>query len=168
MNLKKISNQNIIYITVLVLILGGIDYAAVKFTKPKTNSNSTAAAGAAPSNGRFGGHGQDFNRGDFKPLTGTVSSINGQTIIMKADDGSSKNITVASTTRISKPENGQRASLTILDIKVGDTINIMADDTTVADITPRMIFIGTFSPPQNGSYPNNNFNNNSVSPSLSI
>jgi hypothetical protein len=69
---------------------------------------------------------------------------------MKADDNSVKNISVSSDTRISKMTDEQQETLTIAEVKTGDEINVMAQDTTTGDITAQMIVIGTFTPPQRG------------------
>ena len=146
------SKQNIFYIVILILVLATVAFAVVKFAKPKSNNANNPSASASANASRTRGSGQGFNRGNFKPIHGVVLSVNGQTIIMKADDGSSKNITCSDSTRISKQDNGQRVSLTLADIKVNDEINVMSSDTAGSDITPRMIIIGTFSPPQNSNF----------------
>jgi hypothetical protein len=159
MNIKK----NLPYIIILVLGLAGVVFGGIMFFK-KSNTNSAQTAksqdatnpnNAGPGSGgrgSWGGQG-GAGRANFKPLHGTVSSVNSDTIVMKADDGSSKNITVSSDTRISRTDNGQRATLAITDVKTGDEINVMAQDTTQSTITPRMIIIGAFTAPQGrGSY----------------
>jgi len=70
---------------------------------------------------------------------------------MTASDGSTKNIVTTSDTRISEMDNGTRQTLSISDLKTGETINVMAQDTTVNPITPQMIIIGTFTPPAESS-----------------
>ena len=159
MNIKK----NLPYIIIIVLGLAGVVFGGITFFK-KSNPNSSQTVqsqnatnpnNAGPGSGgrgSWGGQG-GAGRANFKPLHGTVSSTSSDTIVMKADDGSSKNITVSSDTRISKMDNGERTTLAITDVKSGDEINVMAQDTTGSTITPRMIIIGTFSPPQGrGSY----------------
>lgn len=159
--------NNLPYIIILVIGLLAITFAGIKFFK-KSNQSSTQASesqgSSSPNNAGQGsgtGRGQrGANRGNFKPLHGTVTSVSSDTITMKADDASTKNIAVSSTTRISKTDNGQRVTLTISDIKTGDEINVMAQDTTTSNITARMIIIGTFTPPQrSGSSQSGGYNN---------
>ena len=142
--------KNLVYIVLIVIVLVGGGYAAFHFLKPANAGNNNQTVDAVGQNpggqGRFGGG----NRGNFKPLHGTITSINSSTIIMKADDGSSKKIAVASDTRISKMDNGSRTTLVLSDLKTGDELNVMAQDTTTDQITPQMIIVGTFSPPTGG------------------
>jgi len=147
--------NNLPYIIILIIGLLAITFASVKFFKKiKENPVDTSniensfdpnATGQSQARGQRGG-----NRGNFKPLHGTVTSINGNTIVMKADDNSVKNISVSSDTRISKMTDEQQETLTIAEVKTGDEINVMAQDTTTGDITAQMIVIGTFTPPQRG------------------
>jgi len=147
----KPKNNNFIYIAIVVVVVAGAVWAGAKFLgKSNGSNNGGSVAGANNQRGQFG---QGRGRGNFKPLSGTIQSISGQTIAMKADDGSAKNITVADTTRIMKQDNGQRVTLTIADLKVSDKINIMSDDNTKTDITARMIMVGDFTPPQGGFRP---------------
>ncbi|MEI6144583.1 MAG: hypothetical protein WCP91_03210, partial [Candidatus Berkelbacteria bacterium] len=140
------------YIILIVIVIGGGIYVGLRFLKPANASSNNQSADASGQNnsgpgGRFGGGG----RGNFKPLTGTIASISGLTIVMTASDGSTKNIVTTSDTRISEMDNGTRQTLSISDLKTGETINVMAQDTTVNPITPQMIIIGTFTPPAESS-----------------
>ena len=139
---------------VSLLLLAGIAFVIVKYVIP-ANSKTTQAAstdqsklGTQCGTGRAGRNGQ--GRGNFTRLHGTIASINNQTVVMTADDKSTKNLTVTSTTRISEQQNGQMTQLSLSDLKVGDEINVMGGDTTSANLTPRMIIIGTLSMPQGG------------------
>ena len=146
------SKNNFIYIAIIVVIVAGAVWAGAKFLGKSGDSNNQGqVAGESQGRDQFGpGRG----RGNFKPLQGTITSISDQKIVMKADDGNTKNITVSSSTRIMKQENGERVALTLADLKAGDKINVMSDDTNKADIEARMIMIGEFTPPQNrGSFP---------------
>jgi hypothetical protein len=155
MNLKK----NIYYIIILVCGIGILAWAGVKFLKKSNASGQTAQvsgqnSGQNPPNGSGGswGGGRGGNRGNFQRVHGTVTSVSESTIVMKADDGSAKNITVASDTRITKMDNGQRTTLAVADVKVADEITVMTSDSSQSNISPRMIIIGAFTPPQRGSY----------------
>jgi len=165
MNFKK----NLPYIIILIVVVGGIVFASLKFFKKADHQSETAAAQdpidpnnrGQGANGRSWGGGQGGNRPSMKPLHGTVSSTSSDAIVMKADDGSSKNISISPDTLISRMDNGQRETLTISDVKNGDEINVMAEDSSQSTITPRMIIIGTFSMPQrgqSGGYPGGSSN----------
>ena len=146
--------KNLPYIIILVIALTATAFAAVKFLSPKkTDQASQQTADSSqgqPNNpsGRQGGRGG--NRGNFQRLHGTVASVSDTAIVMTVDDKSSKTINCDSTTRIMKQENGQTVQLSLSDVQVGSEINIMGGDPTQSNITPRMIIIGTFTPPQNG------------------
>lgn len=142
--------KNWIYIVILVVVLGGAFFAALKYLKSsKAQNNQTADANGQNSPGQNGRFGRGGNRGNFTPLHGTISGVSDSTIVMKTDDGSSKNITTTSDTRIMKMDNGERSTLALSDLKVGDEINVMTEDSSQNPIAARMIFIGTFSPPAN-------------------
>jgi len=151
--------KNLPYIVLVVIVIGAAVFLWYKFLGPgKTKSTQTADNGSQQNGSGFGGQngqsrgrGGSGQRGNFTPLHGTVSSINGQTIVMKADDGSNKNIICDSNTRISEQDNGQMTQLALTDLKNGDEITVMANGSTSGDITPRMIIIGTFTRPSGGS-----------------
>ncbi len=169
MDIKK----NWLYILIIVVILVGGIYSGIRFLKPAnagSNDQTANASGQNPSgqNGRFAG-----GRGNVKPLTGTISSISGMTIVMTASDGSTKNIATTGETRISEMENGSRTTLALTDLTVGETINVMAQDTSADPITPRIIIVGTFSPPSGGSQgggwnAGGSSSDNSASPDTSV
>jgi hypothetical protein len=158
--------KNYVYIIILIvglaaLISGGI--AIWHFSKKQTNSSVAGVNDNQNMPGRNGGNwGQGSSRDNFKPLHGTIQSIDesSKTIVMKADDGSSKNIVCSDSTRIMKQDNGQRVNLTLADLKVNDEINVMSTDDSQTNIQARAIFIGTFTRPQdNGSGFQGNYNN---------
>ena len=151
--------KNLIYLGVIVIVVVLVVWAGIKILKPSSTTADTSSPNSqtGPGNKR-GQWGQGGERGNFKPLHGTITSIdaNSGTIVMKADDGSTKNITTDSTTRISEMSNDTRQTLAISDLTSGEEINVMASDTSAATITPRMIIVGAFTPPQrpSGSYGN--------------
>lgn len=161
-------NNTLFYILLLVIVVVSSAAAGYFLLRPKTASTALEQTTSPDKNGYSGGFSQDRQggRGNFKPLHGTISSINTNsgTIMMKADDGSTKNISISSDTRISKMDNSQRQELAITDLSAGEEINVMASDTTQTDITPRMIVIGTFTPPSRGSYQGNDGLNNNTQP----
>lgn len=160
MDLKK----NMPYIVILLVAVGICTFAGFKFLKgSKSNTaaqmaNSSAqdqpgsgfgsGNGNSAQGGRSGRNGQ--GRGNFQPVHGTIASIDGQIIKMTADDNSTKNITTSSTTRITRMDSGQRVTLTLSDLKVGDEINVMNSGTDTTNIAARMIIVGQFTMPQNG------------------
>ena len=158
------NKKNIGYIILLVIVLGGSIWAGIKFLKP-TNKNNQTSGSNLNQGRRFQGQG-NFNRANFPRIHGTISSINGSTIVLKADDGNNKNIICSSSTRIIKQENGQMSQLTISDLKMGDEINVMSSATDgQSDIQARAIIVGKFQPPQDrGSSSSTNINNNSAVP----
>lgn len=169
--------KNLTYIIILMVGIGGLcfgGYEIYNSEKPKTGSAQTSDSGANPSapNGsdQRGQWGQGGGRGNFARLHGTVTSVSDSTIVMKADDGSSKNISVSSDTRISRMDNGQRTTLAISDVKANDEISVMASDNSQSTITPRMIIIGAFAPSQRGQYQgggNNGYNSSGGTDSTS-
>jgi len=149
MNLGKNYPYIIIAIVLLAIVIGA-GWWLYKSSQAKNSQNTQDQSQDqfGPSGRQWGG-GNGGNRGIFTPLHGTITEINGSTIIMKADDGSNKNITITSDTRIMKTENGQRTTLAMSDLKIGDEINVMSQDTSADPVSARMIIIGTFSPPTN-------------------
>lgn len=158
--------KNYIYIIILIIGLGGLVFGGITIWHYSKKQTSSQVAGANDNQNMPGGNGgrwgQGQNRGNFKPLHGTVQSVDqsSKTIVMKADDGSSKNIVCSDSTRIMKQDNGQRVNLTLADLKVNDEINVMSTDDSQTNIQARAIFIGTFTRPQdNGSGFQGNYNN---------
>jgi hypothetical protein len=146
------NTNNIIYLAIALIFLSGVGYFAYTFLhKTETQKKQTSAGDeeALDSQNSFGGRpsagrqGEGRPRGDFKPLHGTISSISGNSIIMKSDDGSTKTINISDSTRISAEENGQINTLQFSDLKQNDEINVMASDTTQSTIDAKMIFIGS-------------------------
>lgn len=151
---KKNLKKNYIYIVILVAVLGVVVWAGIKFFKSsKSNQNSQANSNSQNQGFRGGG----FNRGNFTRTHGIVSSISPSGLVMKADDGSTKNVVVSTSTRIMKEENSQPSQIKLSDIKTGDEITVMSSSTS-GDLQARMIMDGqfTFNRSQNGSFPNFN------------
>jgi hypothetical protein len=173
--------KNWIYVLILVIGIGGIAFGAYEIHKLSSNKTATATNDQNPSQGGNnpgggGGRqwGQGGGRGNFTPpVHGTIASISGSTIVMTADDGSTKNVAVSGTTRITETQNGSRTTLQLSDLKQGEEISVMNSGTDTTNLTARMIIIGTFTPPQRGQYPSQNggsdsTGNNSVSGSGQI
>jgi len=149
MNLGKNYPYIIIAIVLLAIVIGA-GWWFYKLSQAKNAQNTQdQSQDQFGLSGRQWSGGKGGNRGNFKPLHGAISEISDSIIVIKTNDGSSKNIATTSDTRIMKMENGQRITLEFSDLKVGDEINIMAQDSNQSTITARMIFIGTFSPPIN-------------------
>ena len=155
MDIKK----NLPYIAIIIIVIASTTFAVFKFVLPANSksqdSSEIADNGSMGSyNGSTGGQngrtGRGGQRGNFQRLHGTITSISSQTINMTADDKSTKTLTCDDNTRISTQENGQMTQLTLSELKPGDEINVMGDDTSSSNITPRMIIVGTFTAPQNG------------------
>lgn len=161
--METLVKKNFPYLVMLIVVFGGVIYFGVKYLKPKNTDNQVASQNQ---NGGFRQGGGTGRENFTPPITGTVSSISNQTIVMKESDGTIKNITCDSSTRISKEDNGQRATLAISDIKTGDTINVMSSDTSGANITAKMIFVGTMSFPTRGNG-TDNFGSGTFDPSSS-
>ena len=105
------------------------------------NSSQTANQPGGPGGSSRFGSGQRTGRGNFKPTTGTIASISGQTLVITLADNTTKNIDCSNTSRISETQNGTTTQLAFADLKVGDKINVMGTDTN-GTIAARMIFIG--------------------------
>jgi hypothetical protein len=150
---KKNLKKNYIYIVILVAVLGIVVWAGIKFFKSsKGNQNSQTNSNSQNQGFRGGG-----NRAGFNRIHGTVSSISQNGLVMKADDGSTKNVVVSTSTRIMKEKNGQPSQIKLSDIKTGDEITVMSSSAS-GDLQARMIMDGqfTFNRSQNGSFPNFN------------
>jgi hypothetical protein len=161
-NFKKNGIYIVIAVLVLIILVGGV-YLLVK----KTNSKNTQTASNSQNGGQNSfrrGGGNFANRGNFKPITGTISSISGQTIVLKVSDGTTKNID-CSNARISEFSNGSRTQLSMSDLTVNETINVMGDSTQ-NPIQARMIIVGTMPTFQPGN--SNNSSNNSTNNSGSL
>jgi hypothetical protein len=77
--------------------------------------NGGGGNGANGGTGGNGGNGGRFANGNF--ATGTVQSVNGNTITLLSRDGTTTTVTVTSSTKISKTEKGS-----LSDLKTGDNV----------------------------------------------
>ena len=139
----------------MLLVIGGLVFLGLKFLKPKNNAltaqatNNQFPQGNGASGGWAGrGNGQGRGGNFTPPVHGTIQSINSDTIVLTADDGSTKNVTITSDTRITDMENGQRTTLALSDLTNGEAISVMNSGTDTTNIQARMIIVGTFTPGQ--------------------
>jgi len=153
--MPEVIKKNLVYIVAMLLVVGGFVWLSVKFLKPKSNTLAVQATNNQfpQGNGQSGGwagRGNGQGRGNFAPpVHGTIKSISGSTIVMTADDGSTKNVTTSADTRITEMTNGQRTELALSDLTNGEEISVMNSGTDTTNLQARMIIIGTFTPGQN-------------------
>lgn len=148
MNFKK----NKTYIALILIGLAILIFAGIKFFKSGDSKSKSAENQNSENNfsdGQYGRRGPGGNRAGIKPVSGTIESISGQTIKIKTDNESSKNIICSDETRISEQVDGEMSQLSLSDLMVGDKINVMTEDSSSSDIKARMIMVGEFTPPQN-------------------
>lgn len=135
---KSFFQQTGIYIVIAAVIFAVILLVGYKlFIGNKNNSSSNQQQAGYGGGGGFGGG----NRGNFKPTTGTISSISGQILEVNVS-GTTDKVDCSNVSRIMESENGTTTQLTFSDLKVGQTVNVMGTNSN-GTIAARMIFIGT-------------------------
>jgi hypothetical protein len=90
-------------------------------------------AGQNGQGGQFGQNGQPAGPVGRPAAFGTVKSVNGNTIVVTQQDGSTVTVTVDSQTAIQKTTNG-----TISDIQPGERVTVLSDQTG-STVTARSI-----------------------------
>lgn len=102
---------------------GGVQYQKSQQSKPIQN-----LPGMAVQNGGFGGMRSGFN--GQRPTSGEVTAVSSSSITVKDQSGSSKTLAITDTTTVTN--NRQAGSIS--DIKVGDTVAIVATGTDATRI----------------------------------
>ncbi len=108
--------KNPIIIPVIVaLITAGLGFTAgMKYQQSKTPSFAGGQFAARFGNGTRQGSGQPIgngNRQGFRPISGTIISVDNNSVTVKLDDGSSKIVILSDKTEINKADTGTKNDL---------------------------------------------------------
>jgi hypothetical protein len=136
-------NTNYTYLIAMIVVLSLVTLGGIKFFKSGKNNSTASSPNNFPNQSQNGRSRGGFNRGNLMRTTGTVSSVSDNTILMKAEDGTNKNVIVSSSTQIMKAANGQPFQIQLSDIKTGDQITVMSSSTS-GDIQATIIMDGQF------------------------
>jgi len=101
-----------------------------------SQSAGTAQPGAVTGQGFGGGQGLD-RQGAGAGVTGSVESVDGQTLTVKGSDGASVKVLVTENTTISKTTKVEAAELA-----AGEQVTIMGQRDTEGNLVARMIQVG--------------------------
>lgn len=133
--------KNLIVTIVLVLVMGvGCFYGGMYYQKSKTPSFGRMgnAMGRTGQNQQMpGGRMQTGERRQFLPVNGEISSMDGNTITVKGQDGSSKIVVYSTSTNINKA-----VKIEASDLKVGDEVMVMGTADASGTITAQTISVG--------------------------
>jgi hypothetical protein len=108
-----------------IIIAGLAFYSGTIYQKDHTKTTTTSSSSSSSGRGAFGGG--RFG-GGRRPTFGQVTAISDSSITVQASDGTSTTLSITSSTTIT--DNG--TSETTSDIKVGDTVAVVADPTTTS------------------------------------
>ena len=116
-------NINILAIVLLLVGLGGGFFAGMKYQQNQT-----------PQRGQFRGQGQNQGRQGSRPVSGEILSLDGKSITVKLQDGSSKIVLLTDTTSIGKTEEASKSALV-----VGEKVAIFGSDNSDGSVTAQNI-----------------------------
>lgn len=125
-------NNLIIGILVVALVAGGAFFAGMKYQQSKTPARGTGFQMTNGQNFRPGGRGQ--GQAGFRPVTGDILSVDGNSITVKLADGTSKIVFISEKTAINKA-----ATATKDELKVGIRIAAYGTDNTDGSVSAQNI-----------------------------
>ncbi len=133
---KNIGNKGLITIIVVALVCTGLGFfGGMQYQKSKLPSfgQGQFQNGARPS----GFPGRNGNNQGVRPVSGEILSMDGNTLTVKAQDGSSKIVIFSDSTSINKTSEGSKD-----DLKTGEKVMVIGTEGTDGTVTAQMISIG--------------------------
>lgn len=129
-------NKNLIVIFSIIILGGACFYVGMQYQKSRVGSYSAGQfqVGVRPS-GFPMRNGNSMQVG--RPVSGEILSIEDNTITVKLEDGSSKLVIIADSTKVNKTLDGSRE-----DLMVGEQIMVVGSEGTNGAVTAQNISIG--------------------------
>ena len=142
----KNKNNNLIVTIVIVVLVGALAfYGGMQYEKSKSSTSAMGAAGGqfAGGQGGFGrgaggaGGAAGSRRAGGNATMGQIVSINGDTMTVKLQDGSSKIVDLSDKTTFTKSSTATKA-----DFKAGDTVTAFGTTNSDGSVTAMMVSSG--------------------------
>ena len=148
----KSNSTNLIILIAVALIMGaGGFFAGSRYQKSKSPANFNARGGftrTGQSNGAKNANGNAFGR----PVSGTITNVDGNNLTVKTQDGSSKIIILSDSTKINKTTAGAKS-----DLKTGEQVMVIGQESSDSTITATTVSVGqTLTAPSGNNPPPQN------------
>lgn len=116
-------------VIVAVVVAAGAFFGGMKYQQSKAVSNLQGFAGR-------NGNGQTRNGGNggFRPVVGSVVSVDDKSITVKMQDNSTKIVVISDSTKITKTQDGAKS-----DLKVGDNVGVFGTSNSDGSVTAQNI-----------------------------
>ena len=126
-------NEQMITMGFVLVVAGVAFFGGIKYqeTKQPTMGQFGTRGGA---NRGAGGQGNQVNRAGFRPVTGTILSVDKGTMTVKLEDGSSKIVALPDSAAIDKSAPAAKSDLT-----VGTRVLVMGSTNTDGTLTAQTI-----------------------------
>ncbi|MCD8485007.1 DUF5666 domain-containing protein [Candidatus Woesebacteria bacterium] len=139
--------NNMMMVVVVAIVAGGAGFFG-GMQYQKANAIPTRSAGMngqfqPPTNGQArpegfaGGRNGTGSGGGFRPVSGEVLSVDGETITVKTQEGDSKIVVYSGSTNINKTSEGSSSDLT-----VGENVMVIGTEDSNGTVTAQTISIG--------------------------
>ncbi len=123
--------QSLIITAIIVAAVAGSAgfFGGTKYQQKKASATLGRNAGVQGQRTFAGG-----NRNGFRPVAGEIMSVDGGSITVKLQDGSSKIVVLSDKTQINKAESATRD-----DLKTGETVAVFGQENSDGSVTAQNI-----------------------------
>ncbi|MHC5797170.1 hypothetical protein ACVXZ4_13540 [Lacisediminihabitans sp. FW035] len=133
---RKWLTPTLALVAVLVVgVFGGVLIGHATASSAQGVSAGGFSRGLNGGGGTGGAGGAGFGGGGF--TSGTIVSVSGSTMVVKAQDGTQKTVTIASSTRVTKT-----SSASVSDLKAGQTVTVIGATGSNGDIAATSVSEG--------------------------
>jgi hypothetical protein len=143
---EKHMKNNIVVVSILVaLVFGGGGFVAgMKYSQSKRGNFMTQQGDGNRTGARLMTQGgpSGATRNTFRPVSGTIASIDETSITVKLQDGSSKVILLSDKTSISKSQEGVKT-----DLLTGEAVTVFGAENADGSVTAQNVQLGTLGGP---------------------
>lgn len=132
--------NNLVMILAVALMVGVIGFVGgMQYQKSKTVKNIQGFGNLRGEVVQQKGNGSQVgNRtGTFRPVSGEIVDMDGTSITVKIQDGSTKILIYSTSTVVNKTSDGS-----IADLSIGDTISVVGQESSQGTITAQTISLG--------------------------
>ena len=134
-------NTMIVTIIIAAIVGGGGFFAGMQYQKAQQPS-FTMGQFKDGNMMRQGGTGTGIQSGnvaqEIRPVSGEITSLDGESITIKMPDGSSKILVLSDKTTINKSSEGA-----VSDLKTGETVSVFGTEGSDGSVTAQTISIGS-------------------------
>lgn len=135
--------NNLILIVIVAAVVGGLGFfGGMQYQKSQGGFGGNRGPGQFQ-NGQFpsggvGGAPSGMRQGGGQPVSGEITSIDNETLTVKAQDGSSKIVIYSGSTTVNKTSSGS-----VSDLQVGEKVTVIGSQDSNGAITAQAISVGS-------------------------